>query len=209
MNSKAMKRLALALSVFSVAFLPPTGASLAQAEDEKPESALWKRLKDRDANGDGKVSRDEFPGPDRMWNRMDTDGDGTITRKEADVASERMGGGRMGGGRRGQGQGKGQGRGRRGAGASGLSLDKIDTNKDGSISKAEWSAFFKGADKNKDDVLQKEEFDAAAGGRPMADAAPKVGAPAPKGSAKVRGLTAKIDLSSPKRTTVLIFGSWT
>ena len=112
----------------------------------------------------------------------------------------------MGGrGREGQG-GRSMGRGRMGGG---LSLEKLDTDKNGSVSKKEWDAFFAKADENEDGVLQKAEWDAAAGGRAMHDPAPKAGADAPKVSAQIRGMTAKIDLAKPKRTTVLVFGSWT
>jgi len=35
-----------------------------------------------DMNGDGKVTRDEFDGPDAAWDRCDTNGDGLITRAD-------------------------------------------------------------------------------------------------------------------------------
>ncbi len=205
----ASPRVPLAAAALLLALL--LAPAPARAEDEpKPEpkpateSEMWKRLKGRDANGDGVISRDEFPGRDRMWRRLDADGDGQVTRGEADKASERMGGG-MGRGRGGEGMGRG-GRGRMGGG---LSLEALDTDGDGKVSKKEWDAFFAKADKNEDGALDKTEFDSATSRRGRPDHAPKVGDDAPKVSAQIRGMTAKIDLAKPKRTTVLIFGSWT
>ena len=153
-------------------------------------------------NGDGKISKDEFRGPDRFWSRLDGDGDGVVTRKEADAAGGRMGGR---GGRSPRGEGRGGMRG----GARGLSFATLDLDKDGSVSAREWALFMEKADENKDQILQKEEWDAAVGNRPLRDDAPKVGSKAPKVSAKMIDLPLAVDLSKPKRTTVLIFGSWT
>ena len=176
-------------------------------EDAKPESRMWKRLKDMDADGDGKVSRDEFRGPDRLWKRLDGDDDGVVTRVEADKASQGM---RNRGGGQGQPGDQRPGRGgMRGGGSRGLSFTKLDLDKDGQVSQREWAVFLQKHDENKDTILQKEEWDAAVGGRPMKDDAPKVGAKAPKVSAKMIDLPQEIDLGKPKRTTVLIFGSWT
>ncbi len=182
--------------------------------EKKPESRMWKRLKDMDADGDGKVSRDEFRGPDRFWKRLDGDDDGVVTRAEADKAGQGMrgrGGGRGQAGDQRPGRGDqrpGRG-GMRGGGARGLSFEKLDLDKDGKVSQREWAAFLEKHDENKDTILQKEEWDAAVGGRPLKDDAPKVGAKAPKVSAKMIDLPLQVDLGKPKRTTVLIFGSWT
>jgi len=187
----------------------------ASAGDEVPESRMWQRLKQMDANGDGKVTKDEFRGPGRMWERLDRDADGTVTRKEADTASKRMRdrGGERGGDRGGM-NGRPGGRGGMGgmggmAGRGGLGFEKLDLDHNGEVSKREWAAFLEKADENKDGILQKEEWDAAVGGGPMKDAAPKVGTKAPKVSAKMIDLPLSVDLAQPKRTTVLIFGSWT
>ncbi|MBI4612050.1 MAG: hypothetical protein HY720_00405 [Planctomycetes bacterium] len=40
-------------------------------------------LMDLDADGDGKVSREEFPGPDRVFRQIDADGNGSIDPEEA------------------------------------------------------------------------------------------------------------------------------
>ena len=41
-----------------------------------------KILADFDADGDGQLSADEFPGPDEHFNHLDTDGDGFLSRDE-------------------------------------------------------------------------------------------------------------------------------
>jgi hypothetical protein len=190
------------LGAFSVA-KPAFG----EEEEQKPESRMWKRLKDMDADGDGKVSRDEFRGPDRFWKRLDGDDDGVVTRTEADKASQGM---RSRGGGQGQAGDQRAGRGSmRGVGSRGLSFEKLDLDKDGQVSQREWVLFLERHDENKDSILQKEEWEAAVGGRPIKDDAPQVGAKTPKVSARMIDLPQVIDLGKPKRTTVLIFGSWT
>ena len=148
----------------------------------------WERLSRRDADGDGKISRDEFPGPDRMFDRMDGDGDGFITEKEI---------GAMGGG------------GRRGPRGGMNMTGRFDGDGDGKVTKAEWDAFFKKADENADGILDDAEMRAAMSGRAYNDTAPKVGAAVPKVSAKRAKGGDVVDLAKLRRTTVLVFGSWT
>ena len=179
-----------------VALLLCLAGSVRAQDEAPPESRAWQRLKRMDTDGDGKVSRKEFVGPERLWTRMDADGDGVVTRKEADAAGGRPGGERGG-------------RGGLLPGAGGLAFAQLDLDKDGTVSQREWAAFLEKADENKDAVLQKEEWDAALGGGPLHDAAPRVGSPAPKVSATMIHVPLEVDLSRPKRTTVLIFGSWT
>ncbi len=113
-------------------------------------------FKRADKNSDGKLTKDEVPG--EAWDRLskaDKDSDGAITEEEIKAA---------GGGRPGT---PGAG------GAPGDRLKEMDANKDGNLSKDEvpervWG-FLSRADKNKDDVLSKEELEAmraAAGGLP-------------------------------------------
>jgi len=140
-----------------------------------------------DDNGDGKVSREEFTGPERFFDRFDVDKDGFITKEEA--------------GRRG---------GRGGAGGGpGMMTRAFDADKDGAVSKAEWDAFFKSADDNGDGVLDQDELMAAMRGRAYNDTAPKVGDAAPNVQAKSAKDGRMVDLGTPGRPTVLVFGSWT
>ncbi|MHC4340302.1 MAG: EF-hand domain-containing protein [Planctomycetota bacterium] len=161
-----------------------SGLALAQGGFGDP----WERLRSYDSDGDGKVSRDEFTGPERLFNRFDTDRDGFVT--EAEVR-------RMRGGRQGRG------------GAPGGTARLFDTDGDGRVTKEEWDAFFKKADKNGDGILQTEELSVAMSGRALRDDAPKVGDEAPKVKAKSLTDGRYVDLSKPKRLTVLVFGSWT
>ena len=49
----------------------------------------------RDANGDGRLTRDEFEaGPEMLFARLDADGDGVLTRAEVDAARQRRQGDR-------------------------------------------------------------------------------------------------------------------
>ena len=56
----------------------------------------WDRMQRFDTNEDGKVSREEFTGPDRIFDRMDADKDGFVTKEEA--KNMRRGRGGRGGG---------------------------------------------------------------------------------------------------------------
>ena len=81
----------------------------------------WDRLSGMDQDGDGKVSKAEFSGPDRFWDRLDSDGDGFVTETEAKSM------------RRGRGQRGGQGQ-----GGPNMLLQRLDTDKDGKVSEEEW-----------------------------------------------------------------------
>lgn len=73
---------------------PPTppkvdAGAKAKAENLPANDALAKpkeRLKRMDANGDGKISRDEWAGPPPLFDRIDRDQDGFITEAEQEFA---------------------------------------------------------------------------------------------------------------------------
>jgi acetyl esterase/lipase len=74
--------------------LPPTGTSESQAAAVVPEPPatpgfLWTRVRDReDANKDGQVTRAEFQGPPRLFDRLDRNGDGLLS--DADARDGRL-----------------------------------------------------------------------------------------------------------------------
>ncbi len=158
---------------------------------------MWKRLSRNDANGDGKVTREEFQGPARMFDRLDGDGDGTVTEDEVKKTAAGM-----------RGRGRGAERGGRGQ-SSGRMLKRFDANSDGKVDKDEWGAFFETADKNGDGVLDGDEMTAALSGRSLRDPAPKKGADAPAVKAKDAKTGKMVNLRRITRPTVLVFGSWT
>lgn len=180
-----------------VLVLVPHAAPVAAEEDE----GMWARLKRLDTDGDGRVTREELGRRSRMLDRFDKDGDGVISKAEAMAVP-------MQAGSRGRGDGRGEGR-RGNMRGGGLGLERLDLDKDGSVSKREWSAWFEKADENADGILQPAEWDAATRGRPLRDDAPQEGAKAPQVSAVKKGTQEAVDLAAVKRTTVLIFGSWT
>ncbi len=63
-------------------FLGMTITSVFAAE-ERQENRPQGMIERHDRDGDGKVSRDEFPGPDEHFTRVDLDGDGFINQNEA------------------------------------------------------------------------------------------------------------------------------
>lgn len=196
-------------------FLVPT-AAIAEDGDEKKGAqpapppgggggrgrgggGMLDRVKRMDANGDGEITRDEFTGPERMWDRLDGDGNGTITTKEIESMASR----------RGSGGGRGAPGGSSRRGPAGLTPDQLDGDKDQLVSKKELDAWFAKADRNGDGFVDQAEWTAAVSGRALHDPAPKVGSEAPKVSAKSLATKQLVDLHDVKRTTVLIFGSHT
>jgi hypothetical protein len=108
-----------------------------------------RKIERMDTNQDGKISRDEWRGDAEVFKRLDTDNDGLLSRE--DIQSQ-MRAGRRGG--RGKGMGPG-GRGGNGARA------KMDQNKDGQISREEWTRkpeAFDRLDQNKDGALTRDEL---------------------------------------------------
>lgn len=146
-----------------------TGIVAAQGMDP------WQRMQRFDSDGDGKVTREEFRGPARMFDRFDKNADGVITQNEAR---------------------------RRGSD----SLQRAaDTDKDGKVSKEEWTALFDRMDTNGDGTLDPTEFRTPR----SVDRAPTKGSPAPKVTVTRRKDNKKVALAPAGKPLVLIFGSWT
>src|SRR5262245_48632027 len=92
-----------------------------------------KRMKTMDINNDGTISRDEWKGNPEVFDRIDKNGDGSLTREEFGDAARRHAG----------------------------RLNQMDTNNDGKISRDEWKGNpkrFDRLDADGDGVITKEEI---------------------------------------------------
>ena len=170
-----------------------------------------------DANGDGKISREEFPGPQEMFDQFDKDKNNFLSPEEReDMRQNRMRGGAGGRGSSGGGF-------RRPNQGSNPNLAQqlfsaIDGNKNKSLDSKEWQKFFDlilaESDTNKDGNVSAEEWQAwrrskerSPSGRP--DRGPKVGTPAPKVSAEFITQKGALEFDKITRLSVIIFGSYT
>jgi Ca2+-binding EF-hand superfamily protein len=79
MNTKDISHLInAAVILLFLAAIP--AAALAQDNETTDQTS---RFIDRfDADGDGQLSLEEFPGPDERFSQLDTDGDGFLSREE-------------------------------------------------------------------------------------------------------------------------------
>ena len=93
-----------------------------------------------DTNGDGKISREEFPGPKEMFDQFDKDKNNSLSPEERDAMRQsRMRGGfgrgNSGGGFRRPGQAQGTNMAQELFGA-------VDANNDSKLSPKEWQSYF-------------------------------------------------------------------
>ena len=169
-----------------------------------------------DANGDGKITRDEFPGPKEMFDQFDKDKNNSLSSEERDAMRQSrtrggFGRGNSGSGFRRPGQDQGNNMAQELFGA-------VDANKDSKLSPKEWQTYFDKilteADKDKNGNLSAKEWQAwrqrsqsRSSGRP--DRGLKVGAMAPKVTAEFMTQKGSLDFSKIKHLSVVIFGSYT
>lgn len=119
-----------------------TRAEVAQALPDR--AALERQAQAYDRNGDGIITRDEFPGDAAAFDRLDRNRDGVLS--EAD--------------RQGRGKGKGKANGNANGNAQ-MRFRGMDRNGDGVISRDEWRGndqSFRNHDRNGDGVLSGDEL---------------------------------------------------
>ncbi|MBO0725225.1 MAG: EF-hand domain-containing protein [Blastocatellia bacterium] len=124
------------LASISVLSQAPQGAQAPQGQPSPRRRGGFnvdKRMKRMDTNNDGVISRDEWKGKPEGFDKIDKNGDGSLTREELEAAARRQAG----------------------------RFDQMDTNNDGRISRDEWKGppkRFDRLDVNGDGVLTKEEI---------------------------------------------------
>lgn len=122
---------------------------------------MRQRFKDADKNGDGKVTKDEFPGPAERFEMLDRNKDGAVTEDEIEAALKD--------GMNGEG-----GRGKR-------MFQRFDKDGDGKVSRAEFPGgdeAFQAMDKNGDGFVTADEVPAGRPGKGEKKPEP-AGAPVP------------------------------
>ena len=215
MPNKYMKRISCALFLVVLGIADLKAQRQQPAEGQSRNSRFGRQM---DANGDGKISREEFPGPKETFDQFDKDKDNFLSNDERNAMRQSRG--RNGFGGRGN-QGGGFRRPNQGGGPD---LDEqlfeaIDDDDNKKISSKEWQKYFdeilSEADKDKDKTISDEEWKEwrqrkqsrpRPGGRGIG---PNVGDPAPKVSAQFMDNKKSLEFNSITRLSVIIFGSYT
>jgi len=113
---------------------PPEGGMQMPAWMSSPDGPekLEAFMKAEDKDGDGKVARDEFKGPDMLWNQWDTNKDGFIEPDEAPSTMPKMKMPEF------VDDGKPRGPHIEGGASGEEFMEQFDLDKDGRISHSEW-----------------------------------------------------------------------
>jgi Ca2+-binding EF-hand superfamily protein len=154
-------------------------------------------MKTYDADGDGKVTREEFTGPARMFTFFDQDQDGIVTKEEVQKASAAQ-------------------RSRRSRAPNyDWIFKRLDRDDDGQVDLADLQRVLKEADADEDGKIGKDEWKAylAKNSKHLSGhQAPKVGQAAPNFTLHPLEGDAKVTLDkllAKKMPVVLLFGSFT
>lgn len=215
MPNKYMKRMCYAL------FLVALGLADLKAQRQQPaegQSRSGRFGRQMDTDGDGKISRKEFPGPKETFDQFDTGKDNFLSNDERNAMRQSRG--RNGFGGRGN-QGGGFRRPNQGGGSDLAEqlFKAIDDDKNKTISSKEWKSYFyeimSEADKDKDETISDKEWQAWIQRRQSSSRldgrgnGPNVGDPAPEISAQFMNKKESLEFNNITRLSVIIFGSYT
>jgi hypothetical protein len=143
----ALYSFAAFLAAFSsLTALGQTSADSNTADPQNPAQNRTGFIQRMDKNNDGQISRDEWSRKPEIFNRLDADANGILTREELSATANQI---RNRSGKR---------------DASRKMAEKLDKNNDGQISRDEWprkEKAFDLLDANKDGVISSEELQQA------------------------------------------------
>jgi hypothetical protein len=141
---------------------PGAGAGARRSGGFRGGFTLDRLLERHDGDKDGKVTREEWQGPEQVFGQMDQDSDGVITKEEFQARMRARG--RFGMGRGGLGGRAAPPQESQKPDAAAL-LNLLDANKDGSISKDELEKFLRKNDSDEDGKLSEDELKVAIASR--------------------------------------------
>ena len=209
--------------LFGLLLLVVLGLADLQAQLQRPGGSTGRGGsfgRQMDANGDGKISREEFPGPKEMFDQFDKDKNNFLSPEERDAMRQ----GRTRGGFGGRDNSGGGFRRPNQAESPNLAeqlFSAVDGDKDKSLSAKEWYLYFdkilNDGDANKDGNVSAEEWKAwrqrsqensRPSGRGVGGGL-QVGDPAPQLSAQFMTQKGSLEFNKITRLSVIIFGSYT